>query len=93
MIKSYKCKETEKIFNGEFSKKLPNDIQERALSKLKILNRSKCVRDLKMPPANFLEKLTGDRAGQYSIRINKQYRICFEWIDNNALNVEIVDYH
>lgn len=93
MIKSFKCKETEKIFNGIFSKKMPSEILKRSLRKLKELNRSKCISDLKMPPANFLEKLSGDRAGQYSIRINQQYRICFEWTDNNAHNVEIVDYH
>lgn len=93
MIKSFKCKETEKIFNGIFSKKIPTEILKRSLRKLKELNRSKCVSDLKIPPANFLEKLSGDRVGQYSIRINQQYRICFEWTDNNAHNVEIVDYH
>lgn len=93
MIKSFKCKETEKIFEGKFSKKIPPEILKRALRKLKELNRSKCVGDLKMPPANFLESLQGDRKGQYSIRINQQYRICFEWQDKDALNVEIVDYH
>lgn len=93
MIKSFKCKESEKIFNGIFSKKIPAEILKRSLRKLKELNRSKCLTDLKMPPANFLEKLNGDREGQYSIRINKQYRICFEWLDKDAFNVEIVDYH
>lgn len=93
MIKSFKCKETEKIFNGEFSKKIPLEIQYKALKKLKVLNRSKSINDLRMPPANFLEKLSGDRAGQYSIRINKQYRICFRWIDHDIFNAEIVDYH
>ena len=93
MIKSFKCKETEKIFKGTFSKKIPPEILKRALRKLKELNRSKCVGDLKMPPANFLESLYGERKGQYSIRINKQYRICFEWLDKDAFNVEIVDYH
>ena len=93
MIKSFKCKETEKIFKGEFSKKIPHEIQLCALRKLKILNRSKSLSDLKMPPSNFLEKLYGDRAGQYSIRINKQYRICFKWLDKDVFNLEIVDYH
>lgn len=93
MIKSFKCKETEKIFSGEFSKRLPQDIQYKALIKLRMINRYKKLSDLKSPPANFLEKLSGDRIGQYSIRINKQFRICFEWKDNNAFNVEIVDYH
>lgn len=93
MIKSFKCKETEKIFKGIFSKKMPNEIQINALRKMKILNRSKCINDLRMPPANHLEKLNGARQGQYSIRINDQYRICFNWLDNDIFNVEIVDYH
>ncbi|MFA7659271.1 MAG: type II toxin-antitoxin system RelE/ParE family toxin [Candidatus Gastranaerophilaceae bacterium] len=93
MIKSFKCKETEKVFLGEFSKKMPHEIQQAALKKLKVLNRSKSLSDLKSPPSNFLEKLSGDRSGQYSIRINKQYRICFRWIDYDIFNVEIVDYH
>lgn len=93
MIKSFKCKETEKIFNGQFSKKIPQDIQRRALIKLHSLDIAENVEDLKIPPANFLEQLQGDRQGQYSIRINKQYRVCFEWINNDAFNVEIVDYH
>jgi len=93
MIKSFKCKETEKVFKGGFSKKIPNDVQIRALGKLKMLNRAKMLSDLKMPPANNLEKLSGDRTGQYSIRVNKQYRICFKWFDNSAFFVEIVDYH
>ena len=93
MIKNFKCKETEKIFNGIFSKKIPQDIQRRALIKLLSIDVAENISDLTVPPANFLEQLSGDRLGQYSIRINQQYRICFEWIDNNALNVEIVDYH
>ena len=93
MIKSFKCKETEKIFNGQFSKKLPQDIQRRALIKLHSIDITENIDDLTTPPANFLEQLQGDRKGQYSIRINQQYRICFNWIDNEAFNVEIVDYH
>ena len=93
MIKSCKCKETEKIFNGEFSKKLPPDIQRRALVKLHMIDVAENVSDLRIPPANFLEQLQGDRFGQYSIRINQQYRICFVWADNNAHDIEIVDYH
>jgi len=93
MIKSFKCKETEKIFNGNFSKKIPQDIQRRALIKLHSLDIAENVEDLKIPPANFLEQLQGDRLGQYSIRVNQQYRICFEWVNNDAFNVEIVDYH
>ena len=93
MIKSFKCKETEKIFRGVFSKKIPNDLQQRALIKLHMIDTAENVSDLRIPPANFLEQLQGDRAGQYSIRINQQYRICFKWLDNNAFDVEIVDYH
>ncbi len=93
MIKSFNCKETEKIFKGLFSKKMPNDIQKKALIKLRSINIAKDINDLRIPPANHLEKLCADRKEQYSIRINDQFRICFEWIDNNALNVEIIDYH
>ena len=93
MIKSFKCKETEKIWNGEFSKKLPHDIQKRALKKLMMLNVASTLDDLKIPPSNHLEALTGDRQGQHSIRINDQYRICFRWFDNRSFDVVIVDYH
>ncbi len=93
MIESFKCKETEKIFSRNFSKKLPTDIQQIALRKLRMLSRSVSLNDLRIPPANRLEMLTGDRKGQYSIRINQQWRICFLWIDDNAYDVEIVDYH
>jgi len=93
MIKTFKCKETEKIFCREYSKKLPRNIQKVAFRKLRMINRSKTLIDLKVPPANRLEKLTGQRKGQYSIRINDQWRVCFKWIDNNALEVEITDYH
>ena len=93
MIKSFKCKETEKVWNEEFSKKLPQDIQKRALKKLMMLNSASVIDDLKIPPSNHLEILTGDRQGQYSIRINDQYRICFRWLDNHSFDVELVDYH
>ena len=93
MIKSFRCKETEKLFNRQRSKKLPQDIQMVAFRKLRMLNRSNTVNDLRVPPGNHLEQLFGDRKGQYSIRINSQYRICFEWSGGDALNVEIVDYH
>lgn len=93
MIKNFKCKETQKIFNGSFSKKLPHDIQKIAFRKLLMLNASLRLSDLKIPPNNKLEALTNDRKGQYSIRINDQFRICFYWVDNDAENVEIVDYH
>lgn len=93
MIKSFKCKETEKIWNEEFSKKLHQDIQKRALQKLRMLNASSVLEDLKIPPSNRLEILTGDRQGQYFICINAQFRICFRWLDNHSFDVEIVDYH
>ena len=93
MIQSFKCKETEKIWNQEYSKKFSEDIQRVALRKLFMIQRAKELKDLMAPPANRLEKLKGDRKNQYSIRINDQYRICFRWEDSNAHEVEIVDYH
>jgi toxin HigB-1 len=93
VIQSFKDKETQKIFERHHSRKLPSDIQQVALRKLRMLNRSETLQDLRVPPANRLERLVGDRQGQYSIRVNDQWRICFEWQDGNALNVEIVDYH
>lgn len=93
LIRSFKSKETEKIFNRERSSRLPRDIQQIALRKLRMLNRAVTLQDLRIPPANRLEKLSSDRAGQYSIRINNQWRICFEWREKDAYNVEIVDYH
>ncbi len=93
MIKSFKCKETEKIFKRSFSRKFPHNIQRVALRKLRMLNRANILNDLKIPPSNRLETLRGKRKGQYSIRINDQWRICFEWSECEARNVEIVDYH
>jgi proteic killer suppression protein len=93
MIKSFKCKETEAIFHRSFSKKLPLDIQRVAFRKLRMLNRAMTLNDLRVPPANRLEPLHGKRTGQYSIRINDQWRICFYWRDGNVNGVEIVDYH
>jgi len=93
MIKSFRCKETEKIFRRSFSRKLPQTIQKTAYRKLALLHSAKELRDLLLPPANGLEMLHGDREGQYSIRINDQWRICFAWQDNDAYDVEIVDYH
>ena len=93
MIKSFADKETEKIYNQIFSKKLPSDIQKVALRKLIMIDNAGCLEDLRVPPANHLEQLSGDRKGQYSIRINDQYRICFTEKDNDYYNVEIVDYH
>ena len=93
MIRSFKCKETEKIFGRRLSGKLPHSMQRVALRKLRILNRSMDLNDLRVPPGNRLEALKGDRKGQHSIRINDQFRICFVWKDNDAYDVEIVDYH
>ena len=93
MIRSFKCKETEKIFERTYSKKIPHSIQCTSLRKLRMLNRARKLNDLRVPPSNRLEYLKGDRKGQMSIRINDQWRICFEWRDNDAYNVEIVDYH
>lgn len=93
MIKSFKCKETKKIWTGKQSRKVPKDIQARALRKLRQLDASSCMDDLKNPPSNHLEKLKGDRRNQMSIRINQQWRVCFIWKHNEAHEVEIVDYH
>jgi len=93
VIRSYRCKETERVSKREYSRKLPGDIQAVALRKLRMLHRSSTLDDLRIPPANRLERLTGGRNGQMSIRINDQWRICFEWRDGDAWNVEIVDYH
>ena len=93
MIQTFKCRETEKIFNRLFSKKFPKDIQRPALRKLRMLNRAIALRDLLVPPGNRLESLHGSRKGQYSIRINDQWRICFKWHENDAYAVEITDYH
>ena len=93
MMKTFKCKETENIFRREYSRKLPYNIQKVALRKLRMIDRSETLNDLKIPPANMLEKLSGNRKGQHSIRINDQWRICFHWTDSSAMEVEIVDYH
>ena len=93
MIRSFKDSEAEKIFKRHFSRKLPHDIQRVALRKLRMLNRATTLNDLRVPPNNRLEKLKGDRAGQYSIRINDQWRICFIWNEGNVDDVEIADYH
>jgi proteic killer suppression protein len=89
----FTCRETELIWNGQRSRKLPADIQNRALDKLRLLNRAGTIDDLRNPPSNRLHALGGDRAGQHSISINMQWRICFAWKDGNAHDVEIVDYH
>ena len=93
MIKSFKCRETERIFGGRFSRRLPKDVQRLAARKLEILAAAGSLDTLRVPPSNRLEKLKGDRTGQHSIRINDQWRICFVWKEGDALEVEIVDYH
>jgi len=93
VIKSFKDKETEKIFSGRFSSKLPRSILRIALRKLTQIHGAATLSFIRVPPANVLEKLTGDREGQWSIRINDQWRICFDWRDGDAENVEITDYH
>ena len=93
MIASLRCKKTEKLFSGRFSRGLPPDIQRVAARKLKLLNDAAELNDLRIPPANRLEALKGARKGHYSIRINDQWPICFRWTRGNAYNIEIVDYH
>ena len=93
MIKTFADRETEKIHNQIFSKKLPQSIQKIALRKLIMIDNAQSLEDLRIPPSNHLEKLEGDRTGQYSIRVNDQYRICFKADGNNFYNVEVVDYH
>lgn len=93
MIISFGSKETEKVWNGTGSRKLPNEIQELARRKLRMINNSADIRDLRIPPANRLERLAGNLKEYYSIRINSQWRIIFKWVDNNAFEVEIIDYH
>ena len=93
MIQSFKCKETEKVFNGLVSRKFPANIQARAFNKLGNIHAALSLGDLSSPPSNHLEQLKGDRAGQHSIRINDRYRICFKWMNGFANEVEIIDYH
>ena len=93
MIKSPRDKETERVWRREYSKRFPRDIQERALMKLQQLNAAGDLKDLSIPASNRLEVLKGDRKGEYSIRVNKQWRICFRWQNGHASDVEIADYH
>lgn len=93
MIRSFRDGETEKVWNELLSRKLPRSIQMRALMKLQQLNAAGDLRDLRIPVSNHLEKLSGDRKGQWSMRINAQWRICFDWNAGHADNVEICDYH
>ncbi|QKK03782.1 MAG: type II toxin-antitoxin system RelE/ParE family toxin [Pseudomonadota bacterium] len=93
MIRSFADRETRVIWEGQRSRRLPADIQSSARRKLRMLNNARDLNDLRVPPGNRLEALKGDRAGWHSIRINAQWRICFQWRENAAQNVEIVDYH
>jgi proteic killer suppression protein len=93
MIRSFKDEEARKIFRRIRSLKLPTDVQRTALRKLRMLHRAGSLADLRVPPANRLERLRGARDGQYSIRINDQWRVCFRWESGDAFDVEIVDYH
>lgn len=93
MIRSFKSRVAADIWQGEVTRKLPREIQEIARRKLRMLNNAQSLSDLRIPPGNRLERLRGDRSGQHSIRINDQWRICFEWRDSDAYEVEIVDYH
>ncbi len=93
MIKSFSGKKAESVWNRESLKGFPADLQRSALKKLRMLNNSKTLDDLKIPPSNHLEKLLGDMKGMYSIRVNKQWRITFKFESGDAYNVEIVDYH
>lgn len=93
MIVSFRDKETERLWRSGRSRRLPSDLRLRAFKKLAILNAAIALDNLKVPPGNQLEVLHGDRAGQHSMRVNDQYRVCFVWRDGNAFEVEIVDYH
>lgn len=93
MIKTFKNDDTLKIYQRQRSRKFPSDIQQVALRKLRMINNSVSINDLRVPPANHLEKLKGNRVGQWSIRINDQWRICFKWEGSDAHDVEITDYH
>lgn len=93
MIRSFRDRETERIFNREPKTKLARPLQRSALRKLLLIDAAETMEDLRVPPGNRLEKLAGDREGQHSIRINERWRICFRWESGNAFDVEIVDYH
>lgn len=93
MIRTFRDKQTEKVFLRERSRKLSPDVQRIALRKLAMLDAAQAIQDLRVPPGNRLEKLSRDREGQYSIRINDQWRVCFRWEEGNAYDVEITDYH
>ena len=93
MIRSFRARETEKLFNRERTRAIPASLRKTSLRRLLLLDAASSLEDLRVPPGNRLEKLKGDRRGQHSIRINQQYRICFTWSDGSASEVEVVDYH
>ena len=93
MIRSFACRETERLFNDQSSRRLPHRIHQTARRKLLLLDQARILEDLRVPYGNHLDALKGDRKGQHSIRINDQWRICFRWREGNAYEVEIVDYH
>ena len=93
MIKTFQCRDTERVFNFELARRWDLAVRKAALRKLKWLDAAVELNDLRIPPANRLEKLRGEREGQYSIRVNDQYRLCFFWRDGHAYHVELVDYH
>ena len=93
MIKTFRDRDTERLFQRQRAKRLPADLQRTALRKLRLLDAAENINDLRVPPGNRLERLKGERAGQHSMRINDQWRVCFRWQANNAYDVEIVDYH
>ena len=93
MILDFRDRETELVWRGELSRKLPREIQQVARRKLRMVNNAKTLQDLRVPPANRLEALKGERKGQWSIRVNDQWRVRFVWNDGNAGQVEVVDYH
>jgi proteic killer suppression protein len=93
MIKSFRCRDTEKVFHREHARKLPHDIERAAMRKLWMIDAAPDLNSLRVPPGNRLEALSGNRLGQHCIRINDQWRICFRWQDGNAYDVEIIDYH
>ena len=93
MIRSFANRDTEMVWQGERSRRLPEDVQRAGLRKLLMIEAAESVDDLREPPGNRLEQLKGDRKGQWSVRINNQWRICFRWVDEYAEDIEIVDYH
>lgn len=93
VIQSFADEQTKKVWNRKHAPRLGQDVQRQAQKKLRLLNAAGNINDLRVPPGNRLEKLSGDRSGQHSIRINEQYRICFIWTDSGPMNVEITDYH